>query len=52
MKKLLATAIILIAASSVSLAQEMTVVKAKGLKTFNDSISYAVGQSIYTEWQR
>ena len=41
-----------VALASVSCAQEMTVVKAKGLKTFNDSISYAVGQSIYTEWLR
>lgn len=41
-----------VALVSVSSAQEMTVVKAKGLKTFNDSISYAVGQSIYTEWLR
>jgi len=41
-----------VALASVSCAQEMTVAKAKGLKTFNDSISYAVGQSIYTEWLR
>lgn len=41
-----------VALTSVSCAQEMTVVKAKGLKTFNDSLSYAVGQSIYTDWQR
>ena len=54
MKKLLATSVLLffIALSVNSYAQDMKVVKAKGLKTFNDSISYAVGQGLYTEWQR
>lgn len=33
-------------------AQDMTVVKGKGLKTFMDSVSYAIGQDIYTSWQR
>ena len=41
-----------VALAATANAQEMTVVKAKGLKTFNDSVSYAVGQSMYSEWQR
>ena len=54
MRKIIASSAFFFAVAlvSVSSAQEMTVVKAKGLKTFNDSISYAVGQSIYTEWLR
>ena len=54
MKKLLATLVLLffIALSVDSCAQDMKVVKAKGLKTFNDSLSYAVGQDIYSNFQR
>lgn len=54
MKKIIASSAFFcaVALAAVSCAQEMTVVKAKGLKTFSDSISYAVGQSIYTEWLR
>lgn len=52
MKKFFATVLLLNLISSLAFAQDATVVKAKGLKTFNDSISYAVGQSIYSDWQR
>jgi FKBP-type peptidyl-prolyl cis-trans isomerase len=54
MKKLLATSVLLffIALSVDSCAQDMKVVKAKGLRTFNDSLSYAVGQDIYSNFQR
>ncbi len=52
MKKIIATVLLVGALWSCSNAQDGTVVKAKGLKTFNDSISYAVGQSIYADWQR
>lgn len=54
MKRLIATLVLLffIALSVDSCAQDMKVVKAKGLKTFNDSLSYAVGQDIYSNFQR
>ena len=52
MKKIITTSVFLFTLVTFSFAQDMTVVKAKGLKNFNDSVSYAVGQDIYSAWQQ
>ena len=50
MKKI---SIILFVILAVSLsAQEEKTIKVKGLKTFMDSVSYAVGQDLYAAWQQ
>jgi FKBP-type peptidyl-prolyl cis-trans isomerase len=52
MKKIMMAAVLLtgICAASVCCAQNGK--KVKGLKNLTDSVSYALGQAMYTEWQR